>query len=64
ERCVVCGPGFVKFKLCKKWLAKSIHKKLTDVIDTWAPKLSVKKSVLYFFSRNITEEMHMVGLAV
>ncbi|GJY95103.1 anticodon-binding aminoacyl-tRNA synthetase, class 1a [Tanacetum coccineum] len=59
ERCVVCGPGFVKFKLCKKWLAKSIHKKLTDVIDTWAPKLSVKKSVLYFFSRNITEEMHM-----
>ncbi|GJZ87318.1 anticodon-binding aminoacyl-tRNA synthetase, class 1a [Tanacetum coccineum] len=59
ERCVVCGPGFVKFKLCKKWLAKSIHRKLTDVIDTWAPKLSVKKSVLYFFSRNITEEMHM-----
>ncbi|GJT70280.1 anticodon-binding aminoacyl-tRNA synthetase, class 1a [Tanacetum coccineum] len=59
ERCVACGPGFVKFKLCKKWIAKSIHKMLTDVIDTWAPKLSVKKSVVYFFSRNITEEMHM-----
>lgn len=24
ERCVVCGPGFVKFKLCVKWIAKVI----------------------------------------
>ncbi|PWA86837.1 Aminoacyl-tRNA synthetase, class 1a, anticodon-binding [Artemisia annua] len=59
ERCVVCGPGFVKFKLCTKWIAKSIHKMLTDGIDSWAPKVSVKKSVVYFLSQNITEEMHM-----
>ena len=32
---------------------------LTDGIDTWAPKLSVKKAIIYFLSRNITEEMHM-----
>ncbi|GJZ23278.1 anticodon-binding aminoacyl-tRNA synthetase, class 1a [Tanacetum coccineum] len=59
ERCVVCGPGFVKFKLSRKWIAKSIQKMLTHGIHTWAPKLSVKKAIIYFLSRNITEEMHM-----
>ncbi|GKB62183.1 hypothetical protein Tco_0918369 [Tanacetum coccineum] len=29
ERCVVCGPGFVKFKLSRKWIVKSIQKMLT-----------------------------------
>lgn len=32
---------------------------LTDGIDTWAPKLSVTKSVVYFLSRNIAGEMHV-----
>ncbi|PWA88622.1 Aminoacyl-tRNA synthetase, class 1a, anticodon-binding [Artemisia annua] len=59
ERCVVCGPGFVKFKLSRKWIAKSIQKMLTHGIDTWAPKLPLKKAIIYFLSRNITEEMHM-----
>ncbi|GKA39561.1 anticodon-binding aminoacyl-tRNA synthetase, class 1a [Tanacetum coccineum] len=59
ERCVVCGPGFVKFKLSRKWIAKSIHKTLTDGIDKWAPKLSVKKANIYLLSWNIAEEMHI-----
>ncbi|PWA88623.1 Aminoacyl-tRNA synthetase, class 1a, anticodon-binding [Artemisia annua] len=59
ERCVVCGPGFVKFKLSRKWIAKSIQMMLTHGIDTWAPKLSLKKTIIHFLSRNITEEMHM-----
>nr|GEX36743.1 aminoacyl-tRNA synthetase, class 1a, anticodon-binding [Tanacetum cinerariifolium] len=53
------GPKHAGVVLKDNLMAKSIHKMLTDVIDTWAPKLSVKKSVVYFFSRNITEEMHM-----
>ncbi|GJS38527.1 anticodon-binding aminoacyl-tRNA synthetase, class 1a [Tanacetum coccineum] len=57
ERCVVCGPGFVKFKLCRKWIAKSIQKMLTHGIHTWAPKLSLKKAIIYFLS--YSEEMHM-----
>ncbi|GKB45512.1 arginine--tRNA ligase, chloroplastic/mitochondrial-like protein isoform X2 [Tanacetum coccineum] len=28
ERCVVGGPGFLKFKLSGTWIAKSIHKML------------------------------------
>nr|GFA02118.1 aminoacyl-tRNA synthetase, class 1a, anticodon-binding [Tanacetum cinerariifolium] len=29
KRCAVGGPGFLKFKLCGKWVATSIHKMLT-----------------------------------
>ncbi|GJX40956.1 anticodon-binding aminoacyl-tRNA synthetase, class 1a [Tanacetum coccineum] len=46
ERCVVCGPGFVKFQLCREWIAKNIHKMLRVGIYTWAPKLSVKKAII------------------
>ncbi|GJX13486.1 arginine--tRNA ligase, chloroplastic/mitochondrial, partial [Tanacetum coccineum] len=35
--------GFVTIKLSGKWIAKSIHKTLRDVIDTWAPKLPVER---------------------
>ncbi|GJY39397.1 hypothetical protein Tco_0425761, partial [Tanacetum coccineum] len=35
--------GFVTIKLSRKWIAKSIHKMLKDGIDTWAPKLTVKR---------------------
>ncbi|GJX78600.1 anticodon-binding aminoacyl-tRNA synthetase, class 1a [Tanacetum coccineum] len=59
ESCVVCGPGFVKFKLSRKWIAQGIHKMLTAGIDIWAPKLSVKKTVIYFLSQTRGEEMHM-----
>ncbi|GJW44610.1 anticodon-binding aminoacyl-tRNA synthetase, class 1a [Tanacetum coccineum] len=59
ESCVVCGPGFVKFKLSRKWIAEGIHRILTAGIDTWAPKLTVKKTVIYCLSQNGGEEMHM-----
>ncbi|PWA71352.1 arginyl-tRNA synthetase, class Ic [Artemisia annua] len=58
ESCVVCGPGFVKFKLSRKWIAQGIHRMLTVGIESWAPKLSVKKTVIYFLSQNRGEEMH------
>ncbi|GKA12638.1 hypothetical protein Tco_0692184, partial [Tanacetum coccineum] len=35
--------GFVAIKLSGKWIAKRIHKMLKDGIDTWAPKLTVKR---------------------
>ncbi|GKA89177.1 anticodon-binding aminoacyl-tRNA synthetase, class 1a [Tanacetum coccineum] len=50
ESCVVCSPGYVKFKLSSKWIAEGIHRILTASIDTWAPKLTVKKTVIYCFS--------------
>ncbi|GKB04225.1 zinc finger, CCHC-type containing protein, partial [Tanacetum coccineum] len=56
ERCIVCGTSFVKFQLCREWIAKSILKMLRDGIDTWAPKLFVKKLVVYFLS---PKEMRM-----
>nr|GEX70961.1 aminoacyl-tRNA synthetase, class 1a, anticodon-binding [Tanacetum cinerariifolium] len=59
ESCVVCGPGFVKFKLSSKWITEGIHTMLTAGIDTWAPKLSVKKTVIYFLSQTSGEVMHM-----
>nr|GEW68411.1 aminoacyl-tRNA synthetase, class 1a, anticodon-binding [Tanacetum cinerariifolium] len=41
ERCVVCGPGFVKFKLSRKWIAKSISKMLTDAKFPSSPVYSL-----------------------
>jgi hypothetical protein len=35
-----------------------IHRMLTVGIESWAPKLSVKKTVIYFLSQNRGEEMH------
>ncbi|PWA96467.1 arginyl-tRNA synthetase, class Ic [Artemisia annua] len=38
--------GVVTIKLSGKWIAKCIHKMLKDGIETWAPKLPVKKVIL------------------
>ncbi|XP_071718047.1 arginine--tRNA ligase, cytoplasmic-like [Rutidosis leptorrhynchoides] len=56
----VAGPGcFVSIRLSNQWIAKSIQKMLTDGIDTWAPKLAVKRVVVDFSSPNIAKEMHV-----
>ncbi|GMH08716.1 hypothetical protein Nepgr_010556 [Nepenthes gracilis] len=59
ESCSVAGPGFVNVVLSKAWLAKSIQKMLIDGIQTWAPKLSIKRAVVDFSSPNIAKEMHV-----
>ncbi|GKA23124.1 anticodon-binding aminoacyl-tRNA synthetase, class 1a, partial [Tanacetum coccineum] len=59
ERCVVCGPGFLTFKLSTKWIAKSIHKMVKDGMDICAPKLSLERAILYFLSGNIAKKMHI-----
>lgn len=59
EQCSVAGPGFVNVVLSKSWLAKSIQKMLTEGIETWAPKLPVKRAVVDFSSPNIAKEMHV-----
>ncbi|KAF4359591.1 hypothetical protein F8388_003594 [Cannabis sativa] len=50
---------FVNVVLSKSWIAKTIQNMLLDGIETWAPKLSVKKAVLDFSSPNIAKEMHV-----
>lgn len=40
------------------WLQK-IQKMLIDGIDTWAPKISVRRAVVDFSSPNIAKEMHV-----
>ncbi|ESR64570.1 Arginine--tRNA ligase [Citrus sinensis] len=59
ESCSVAGPGFVNVVLSKNWMAKNIQKMLVDGIETWAPKLRVKKAVVDFSSPNIAKEMHV-----
>ncbi|KAL7601737.1 arginine--tRNA ligase, cytoplasmic isoform X1 [Lactuca sativa] len=59
ESCSIAGPGFVNVKLSKQWIAKSIQKMLKDGIDTWAPKLPVKRAIVDFSSPNIAKEMHV-----
>ncbi|CAL1414269.1 unnamed protein product [Linum trigynum] len=59
ESCSVAGPGFVNVVLSNKWMSKSIQKMLLDGIDTWAPKLSIKRAVVDFSSPNIAKEMHV-----
>lgn len=41
------------------FLFQRIHKMLTDGIETWAPKLAVKRAVVDFSSPNIAKEMHV-----
>ncbi|KAF5748529.1 hypothetical protein HS088_TW04G00484 [Tripterygium wilfordii] len=59
ESCSVAGPGFVNVVLSKDWMAKKIQKMLINGIDTWAPRLSVKRAVVDFPSPNIAKEMHV-----
>ncbi|KAK2360124.1 Arginyl-tRNA synthetase, class Ic [Trifolium repens] len=59
ESCSVAGPGFVNIVLSKKWIAQSVQKMLTDGIDSWAPRLPVKRVLIDFSSPNIAKEMHV-----
>nr|DAD48601.1 TPA_asm: hypothetical protein HUJ06_018538 [Nelumbo nucifera] len=59
ESCSVAGPGFVNVVLSTKWIAKSIQKMLIEGIETWAPRLRVKRAVVDFSSPNIAKEMHV-----
>ncbi|KAJ4832752.1 hypothetical protein Tsubulata_019794 [Turnera subulata] len=59
ESTSVAGPGFVNIVLSKQWMAKSIERMLIDGIETWAPKLPVKRAVVDFSSPNIAKEMHV-----
>ncbi|GKC35320.1 arginine--tRNA ligase, chloroplastic/mitochondrial-like protein isoform X2 [Tanacetum coccineum] len=59
ESCSVAGPGYVNVILSKQWMAQSIHTMLIDGIDTWAPKLPVKRAIVDFSSPNIAKEMHV-----
>nr|GEU67538.1 hypothetical protein [Tanacetum cinerariifolium] len=45
ESCCVAGPGYVNVILSKQWMAQSLHTMLIDGIDTWAPKLPVKRAI-------------------
>ena len=40
-------------------LEQSIQKMLIEGVETWAPKLSIKKAVVDFSSPNIAKEMHV-----
>ncbi|XP_041006322.1 arginine--tRNA ligase, chloroplastic/mitochondrial-like isoform X2 [Juglans microcarpa x Juglans regia] len=59
ESCSVAGPGFVNVVLSKDWRAKSLQKMLVDGIDTWAPRLPIKRAIVDFSSPNIAKEMHV-----
>ncbi|GJV53398.1 arginine--tRNA ligase, chloroplastic/mitochondrial, partial [Tanacetum coccineum] len=49
--------GVVTIELSGKWIAKCIHKMLKDGIETWAPKLPVKRVIVDYPS--LDEEMHV-----
>ncbi|CAL5323263.1 unnamed protein product [Camellia sinensis] len=59
DKCSIAGPGFVNVVLSKDWIAKSIQKMLINGIETWSPKLTVKRAVVDFSSPNIAKEMHV-----
>ncbi|XP_045832727.1 arginine--tRNA ligase, chloroplastic/mitochondrial-like isoform X1 [Trifolium pratense] len=59
ESCSVAGPGFVNIVLSKKWIAQRLQKMLTDGIDSWAPRLPIKRVLVDFSSPNIAKEMHV-----
>ncbi|CAL5360458.1 unnamed protein product [Camellia sinensis] len=59
DKCSIAGPGFVNVVLSKDWIAKSIQKMLINGIETWSPKLTVKRAVIDFSSPNIAKEMHV-----
>ncbi|RAL38242.1 hypothetical protein DM860_018294 [Cuscuta australis] len=51
--------GIVNVVLSRTWMAKEIQTMLIDGIDSWAPKLSIKRAVVDFSSPNIAKEMHV-----
>ncbi|XP_061371248.1 arginine--tRNA ligase, cytoplasmic-like isoform X2 [Gastrolobium bilobum] len=59
ESCSVAGPGFVNVVLSKKWIAQNLQRMLIDGIDTWAPRLPIKRALVDFSSPNIAKEMHV-----
>ncbi|KAH7850954.1 hypothetical protein Vadar_005108 [Vaccinium darrowii] len=59
DTCSIAGPGFVNVILSTQWIAKSIQKMLIKGIETWSPKLRVKRAVVDFSSPNIAKEMHV-----
>ncbi|CAL5438211.1 unnamed protein product [Camellia sinensis] len=59
DKCSIAGPGFVNVVLSKDWIAKTIQKMLINGIETWSPKLTVKRAVIDFSSPNIAKEMHV-----
>ncbi|KAG4982735.1 hypothetical protein JHK87_027484 [Glycine soja] len=59
DSCSVAGPGFVNVVLSKKWIAESLRRMLIDGINSWAPRLPVKRALIDFSSPNIAKEMHV-----
>lgn len=59
ESCSVAKGGFINVVLSREWMAKRIHNMLIHGIETWGPKIPVKKAVVDFSSPNIAKEMHV-----
>ncbi|GMP82102.1 hypothetical protein CsSME_00036566 [Camellia sinensis var. sinensis] len=59
DKCSIAGPRFVNVVLSKDWIAKSIQKMLINGVETWSPKLTVKRAVVDFSSPNIAKEMRV-----
>lgn len=53
------GPGFINIKVSRPHISKMIGTMLVEGIDSWAPKLSVKRAVVDFSSPNVAKEMHV-----
>ena len=43
----------------KKFLLQTLQRMLIDGVDTWAPRLPLKRAVVDFSSPNIAKEMHV-----
>ncbi|XP_073140656.1 arginine--tRNA ligase, cytoplasmic-like isoform X1 [Henckelia pumila] len=59
DSCTIAGAGFINVVVSRQYIAKSIQKMLVNGIETWAPKLQVKRAVVDFSSPNIAKEMHV-----
>ncbi|KZV33148.1 arginine--tRNA ligase, cytoplasmic-like [Dorcoceras hygrometricum] len=59
DSCTIAGAGFVNVVVSRQYIAKSIENMLVQGIETWAPKLQVKRAVVDFSSPNIAKQMHV-----